>query len=278
MPTEEEIYFIRFMSETNKHDKGSFCWFEVVSTEPAKSGKFFKEVLGWSTSGVELPDGLPPFDLIQLDGEDVGGMYALTNDMKAAGTPPHVLGYIAVDDLDAALGKVESLGGKILMGRMAVGDKGHMAMIATGEGAVNCLWESNTHTGSQVCGVHGTPCWFELNSRDAAGVARFFSKLLDLDVRTVPFPDPNCPGDYTILGKGEKRYFGILQMSEEWGEMPSHWMTYFQVDDIQAACTAIKEAGGEVCYDPFELTDVGQIAICADPCKVYFTVLEPVKT
>jgi len=264
------------MSNTKQNDKGSFCWFEVVTSDPEASGEFFGKVLGWTRAAAPVPEGLPPYELLQLGGKDVGGMFSLTEEMKGQGTPPHILGYIAVSDLEEVLAKVKPLGGNIVMGKTAVMDKGHMAIIATAEGAVNCLWEAGTHSGSQLMEVTGTPCWFELNSRDAAGMAKFFAMLLDLEVRTMPFPDPNCEGDYTLLGRDGKDYFGILQMGEEWGEMPSHWMTYFQVDDIGASVAAIREAGGEVCYEPFELTDIGQIAICADPAKIHFTVLEPV--
>jgi len=263
------------MSDTEQHDKGSFCWFEVVTSDPEATSPFFQKVLGWELAAAPMPEGLPPYNLIQLGGKDIGGMFKLTEEMKQQGAPPHVLGYIAVEDLDAVLPKVKELGGSIIMEKTAVMDKGHMAIIATPEGAVNCFWQSASHTGSQVTGEVGTPCWFELNSRDATGVAKFFSELLDLEVRTMPFPDPNCEGDYTLLGRGGKDFFGILQMGEEWGEMPSHWMTYFQVDNIQAVCETIKGAGGEVCYDPFELTDIGQIAICSDPAGIHFTVMEP---
>jgi predicted enzyme related to lactoylglutathione lyase len=49
---------------------------------------------------------------------------------------------IDVDDIEAALKRVEELGGKVLRDKMAVGEMGFAAYFADSEGNVLGLWQS----------------------------------------------------------------------------------------------------------------------------------------
>jgi predicted enzyme related to lactoylglutathione lyase len=49
---------------------------------------------------------------------------------------------VEVDDLDAALAKVEELGGKTALGRQTVGEMGYSAYIVDTEGNVIGLWQN----------------------------------------------------------------------------------------------------------------------------------------
>jgi predicted enzyme related to lactoylglutathione lyase len=60
-------------------------------------------------------------------------------------------------------------------------------------------------------------------------------------------------------------------MTEEWEGVPPHWMTYFAVDDTDATCAAILDAGGAVGIEPFD-TALGRVAVVNDPQGAVFMV------
>lgn len=40
---------------------------------------------------------------------------------------------------------------------------------------------------------------------------------------------------------------GMMEMTEEWGDIPAHWMSYFMVENCDAAVAKATELGGQVC-------------------------------
>lgn len=66
---------------------------------------------------------------------------------------------------------------------------------------------------------------------------------------------------------------GIMFMDESFGDTPSHWTVYFSVEDINAATEKLKSLGGNVFFGPFD-TEVGPIAICADPQGATFNMIQ----
>ena len=58
---------------------------------------------------------------------------------------------------------------------------------------------------------------------------------------------------------------GVLQMTAEWGDMPSHWSIYVLVPDVDACVARAAELGGKVCVPAFDAPGVGRIARIDDP-------------
>ncbi|MCB9542979.1 MAG: VOC family protein [Myxococcales bacterium] len=56
--------------------------------------------------------------------------------------------------------------------------------------------------------------------------------------------------------------------------MPSHWMTYVAVDDIEAAGERAVAAGGAVCVPPTMIPGLGRFGVFEDPCGGYFSPVE----
>ena len=97
---------------------GTFCWDELVTTDPEAAGTFYATVFGWLPHAVEMGGGMT-YTLFHRpgtrapDGQPVGagGM------MKS---PPGVthsfwLAYVTVDNADRASDKAAKLGGKIMV-------------------------------------------------------------------------------------------------------------------------------------------------------------------
>lgn len=56
---------------------------------------------------------------------------------------------------------------------------------------------------------------------------------------------------------------------------PPAWNTYVTVDDVEATAEAVKEAGGKVMSEPFDVFDAGRMAVFADPAGAVFMVWKP---
>ena len=68
--------------------------------------------------------------LLKRGEDDIATVFPL----MAEGMPPHWLPYFAVDDCDAAMAKVQELGGQVHMGPMDI-EPGRFAVVADPEGA-----------------------------------------------------------------------------------------------------------------------------------------------
>ena len=69
------------------------------------------------------------------DGGFAGGVLPLTDEMQQHGARPTWLGYIGVDDVDAAVAAIEQAGGKALMPAFDIPGVGRIAMVADPQGA-----------------------------------------------------------------------------------------------------------------------------------------------
>ncbi|HEY2549963.1 MAG TPA: VOC family protein [Streptosporangiaceae bacterium] len=113
----------------------------------------------------------------------------------------------------------------------------------------------------------GTPCWVDLSVDDVARAGRFYGGLFGWDLAVGP---PEA-GGYTMCEAGGEPVAGIgPKMGEQ--AMPSVWTTYLASADADQTAARIKAAGGQVMAEPFDVMDVGRMAIAADPGGAVFGV------
>jgi predicted enzyme related to lactoylglutathione lyase len=114
---------------------GAFCWDELHTKDLDAAAKHYAAVFGW---GGKLGEGPMQYFHWSHAGKDIGGMMTL----QAPGIPPNWLSYIAVADVDAKVGKLKELGGKVLMGPMEVEKVGRFAIVQDPGGAAFALFRS----------------------------------------------------------------------------------------------------------------------------------------
>jgi len=73
---------------------------------------------------------------------------------------------------------------------------------------------------------------------------------------------------------GEHPVAGMMQMTEEWGDAPPHWMTYITVADCDASAKTVEELGGQVCVPPTDIPEVGRFAVINDPTGATFSIIK----
>jgi predicted enzyme related to lactoylglutathione lyase len=113
----------------------------------------------------------------------------------------------------------------------------------------------------------GTPCWVDLSADDVASAGTFYGGLFGWDLAVGP---PEA-GGYTMCEVGGQPVAGIgPKMGDQ--PMPSVWTTYLASADADQTAARITSAGGQVMAEPFDVMDVGRMAVAADPGGAVFGV------
>lgn len=101
-----------------------------------------------------------------------------------------------------------------------------------------------------------------MNTRSPRSAAEYYGKVLGWEYDTMEV----AGGLYFVAKKDDKPVAGIFDMTGEafLDGIPPHWFTYFAVDDIDVALAKSAGAGGTVKREPFDVPDVGRIAILED--------------
>jgi predicted enzyme related to lactoylglutathione lyase len=120
----------------NMTNHGTFIWNELDTPDQKKCGEFYCKLIGWVKKEIDAgPMGT--YTIFQKGNRDVAGMMNPTGPIKT----PRWSSYIAVDDIDGCAGRVEDLGGKVLVEPHDIPDEGRVCMISDPSGAVICLME-----------------------------------------------------------------------------------------------------------------------------------------
>ena len=255
------------MAEPKVQAPSIFCWCEVGVANVETAKEFYGHLFGWAVEDQPAGDA-GTYGMIRLDGRDVGGLYRLSAEMTAQGVPPHWLSYVRTVDVDAAVARVPELGGRVVMGPFDVMTAGRMAVVQDPTGGTFAMWQPREHPGSGAMGEPGSPCWFELVTTDKNEAGAFYAALFGWQLESFL-----GAMDYTLFKSGEMSVGGMMQRTEEMGEVPSHWLIYFAVADCDAAVARAQEIGGTPVAGPMEIPGVGRFALLADPDGAMFAVI-----
>jgi predicted enzyme related to lactoylglutathione lyase len=108
---------------------------------------------------------------------------------------------------------------------------------------------------------HGTFYWNELNTRNAEAAKKFYTATLGWTYDGMAMPE----GTYWVCKMGETPVGGIFTMSGPGFEgIPEYWFSYIAVDNVDDRVKKLKVAGGKVVRDPFDVPNVGRIAVVQD--------------
>jgi predicted enzyme related to lactoylglutathione lyase len=111
--------------------------------------------------------------------------------------------------------------------------------------------------------------WNELVTTNAAKAKKFYTALLGWKAR--PF-SKGMP-EYTIFVQGKDGIGGMMQCPQPGN--PAQWIPYIFVKDVDATAKKTAKLGGEICKEPFDIPNVGRIAILADPQGAAFGIIKP---
>lgn len=256
------------MPETTVQAPGTFCWLDLGTTDHEGAKRFYRALFGWDLE--DVPGGPGTYTMIRLGEKEIGGMHGMAPEQLAQGAPPNWMSYVAVENADAAAKKAASLGGSVIMPGYDVMDVGRMAILQDPVGATFAVWQAKQHPGAGMACGPGTPCWHEHVTRDTKVAGAFYQGLFGWNLQERPMGSMT----YTMFMLGEMSAGGMMPMMPEYGDAPSHWMVYFQVEDIDASIRKAKSAGANVIVPRMEIADVGSFSLIADPQGAHLSIIQ----
>jgi len=243
---------------------GAPCWTDLWTSDVEGSRRFYCEMFGW-----EAQEPSPEFGgyfMFTRRGVPVAGGMGDMGDMAADNTWKI---YLDTDDIKQVVREGEAAGAQFMVPPTPVADLGIQAVFMDSTDATLGAWQAGAFPGFQVLEEHGAPSWFELYARDYAAAVSFYQTVFRLEARSV------ADGDefrYTTLRAegSDVELAGIMDARTFLGEgVPSHWTTYWEVDDVDASVAKVRTLGGSVITDAAD-SPYGRIAAVADPTGALF--------
>ncbi len=245
---------------------GTPCWFDLGSSDKARSKAFYGDLFGWTAEDAG-PD-LGSYTSFSLGGDRIAG--CMQNDGQMG--PDGWMSYLATDDIEKLAEATVANGGTVFAPPMAVAELGHMMILADPAGAVIGAWQPGEHQGFARYGEPGAPGWFELWTRDWEGSMAFYREVFGSEI-TVVGDSPDFR--YAIIMEGDTQWAGIMDASAFLPEgVPAHWSVYLQVDDEDATIAKAQELGGTV-VQAAEDTPYGRLATMTDTTGATFKLVQP---
>jgi hypothetical protein len=241
-------------------------WTDLSTSDPKGAAEFYSAVFGWKVE-VNPDPQYGGYALAKAHGKDVAGIGP--KQMDEAPTAWTV--YIGTANAADTAKKAEAAGAKIIAPVMEVGDQGHMAIIQDPSGAYLGLWQAGKMQGSQSTGSNAMG-WAELNARGFDKAESFYKKLFSWGEKKTPAVNENP--EYTEFQAGGESIAGGMEMNPMVpAEVPSYWMVYFNVDNVDKAFDKVIAEGGKEMLSPQDMPG-GRFAIVSDPQGAAFGLLK----
>jgi predicted enzyme related to lactoylglutathione lyase len=262
------------MPQFETHRPGTFSWPELSTTDQKSAVAFYRALFGWDVN--EQPIGPNDmYTMFQVNGREVGAGYTMRDDERKMEIPPHWNNYITVTNVDEATNRAKDLGAEILAPPFDVMDAGRMSVVRDPTGAVFQLWQAGRSIGARTLGEPGALCWTELMTSDPAQAETFYTSLLGWTPKHSAPGSPMPYTEFTVAGD-DRPSIGMLAKTPQMPkEMPSFWMPYFMVSDVDAAAGRARAFGGSIHVEPMDIPSTGRFAVLVDPQGAAFAVYKP---
>jgi uncharacterized protein len=117
--------------------------------------------------------------------------------------------------------------------------------------------------------IPGVPSWVDTSHPDPEAAVEFYRGLFGWEFEDVM--PPGSDGKYYMarLHGGDVAAIGSVMES---GPPMAVWNTYIWVDSADETASKVRDAGGSVLAEPFDVMDSGRMAVFADPEGAVFNV------
>ena len=122
----------------------------------------------------------------------------------------------------------------------------------------------------------GSFCWIELATTDQKAAKDFYSSLFGWS----PQDSPVGPSEFYTIFKLEGRDAAAgytLREDQRTHGVPPNWMIYITVDNADQAAAKAKQLGATMVMPPFDVMDLGRMAVIQDPTGAHFCVWQAAK-
>jgi predicted enzyme related to lactoylglutathione lyase len=241
-------------------------WVDLSSSDPKASSEFYAKLFGWQMQVSPDPQ-YGGYVVAQIGGKDVAGI----GPKMMPEAPTAWMVYVGTSDADALSAKVQAAGGKVIAPTMDVGDQGRMAVFQDPAGAFISAWQPKAMAGFQT-DVPGAFGWAELSARGLDKALPFYAAVFGWSPRRSEMGDAERP--YTEFLLGGDSIAGAMEMNPMVpAGVPSYWMVYFNVGDVDVSFRKAIDAGATEMLSPTDFPG-GRFAILADPQGATFGLLK----
>jgi predicted enzyme related to lactoylglutathione lyase len=231
------------MPEKTEYAPGTPSWVDLATPDVDKAGTFYATLFGWTAEPVPMPDA-GGYVMFTLNGKYVAAMAPIEHGER----PPAWTTYVSTDDADKTA---------------------ELAQTAGPTGAAFAVWQPNQHPGAGLVDDPGTFTWAELSSRDTAAATRFYPEVFGWTAET----SDGGGMQYTEFKLGDSSVAGMMEMNPMVpAEVPSYWMPYFAVVDVDKSAGEATALGAEALLPPSDFPG-GRFAVIRDPQGAAFGLL-----
>ena len=242
------------------------AWVDLATIDAAAARDFYSKLFGWELE-------------ISEDPQYGGYATAKLSDKSVAGIGPKQEGdqsptawslYIGTEDVDGLAKKVQEAGGSVIAPPFDVGDQGRMAVFTDPSGAFISAWQA-AGMSQFATGISDGFGWAELNARGLERAVTFYETVFGWTHSKQPFGEGE---EYTTFEHAGEPLAGALEMDPQIpAEMPSFWLNYFTVDDVDGRFKKAIDLGGSEMVAPTDMPG-GRFAIIGDPQGAAFGILK----
>lgn len=108
----------------------------------------------------------------------------------------------------------------------------------------------------------GVPCWIDTSQPDPEAATAFYGGLFGWEFENVLPPES---GAKYFIARLRGLDAAAVGSPPEGGPPMALWNTYVWVEDARETAAKVRDAGGQVITEPFEVMDSGTMAVFADP-------------
>ena len=123
--------------------------------------------------------------------------------------------------------------------------------------------------------LQGSFIWYELLTGDIAGAKRFYDAVVGWNIAD----RSDFPIDYRMIGRSDGKFAGgAMQITDEMKQHGARpvWLAYIGADDVDAQAPQIEADGGKVMMGPYDIPNVGRVAMVTDPSGTPFYIMKPI--
>jgi predicted enzyme related to lactoylglutathione lyase len=243
---------------------GTPIWVDLGTKDLDASRSFYGQLFGWDSQ--PGPPEAGGYTFFFKNGKMVAGVGPLMNEQQ----PSAWSTYVHSQDADATTRAVRDAGGQVLVEPMDVMTAGRFAVYMDPSGAAISVWQPREHRGAELVNEPGSLCWNELQTRDLGGAKGFYPRVFGWQPKSNSMGEM---GEYVEWQVDGRSIAGAMTMAPQTpAQVPSFWLTYFAVEDCEAAVARAGQLGGQVrmgCTD----SPAGRFAVLADPQGGTFAVI-----
>jgi uncharacterized protein len=245
---------------------GHFVWYELTTSDVEAAKAFYADVVGWGTREESTSMA---YTLFTAGQDSVGGLIGLPEHPRQIGAQPRWVGYVSVDDVDAAAGRIKQLGGTVHVPPTNIPNVSRFSVVADSQMAILVLvrWQSPGRHQSASIDKPGHVGWHELLATDWEKAFVFYHEIFGWQKAETHI---GPTGTYQLFSAAGQTIGGMFNKPPM--APVAFWLYYFNVADVDAAAQRVRANGGQILEGPTEIPG-GRVARCTDPQGAMFALI-----